>query len=121
SKRLLAVSTLRASRCALVSTCSRKWSNPLVGFKSLPREVWRFCLALDWRTGWVELKWRRGRDSNPRYRVRVYSLSRGAPSATRPPLRCAEDSLCGNLYFYFSYFYFFLAPLAWASSREGAG
>ncbi len=31
-------------------------------------------------------KWRRGRDSNPRYRIRVYSLSRGAPSATRPPL-----------------------------------
>src|SRR5690625_1105327 len=30
---------------------------------------------------------RRGRDSNPRYGVTVYSLSRGAPSATRPPLR----------------------------------
>lgn len=30
--------------------------------------------------------WRRGWDSNPRYAVNVYSLSRGAPSATRPPL-----------------------------------
>lgn len=35
----------------------------------------------------IVTNWRRGRDSNPRYRVRVYSLSRGAPSATRPPLR----------------------------------
>ena len=33
------------------------------------------------------LKWRRGRDSNPRYAFDVYSLSRGAPSTTRPPLR----------------------------------
>ena len=31
-------------------------------------------------------KWRRGRDSNPRY-VAVYTLSRRAPSTTRPPLR----------------------------------
>ena len=31
--------------------------------------------------------WRRGRDSNPRYAYHVYSLSRGAPSTTRPPLR----------------------------------
>ena len=30
--------------------------------------------------------WRRGRDSNPRY-VAVYTLSRRAPSTTRPPLR----------------------------------
>ncbi len=31
--------------------------------------------------------WRRGRDSNPRWRFRPpYSLSRGAPSAARPPL-----------------------------------
>ena len=32
-------------------------------------------------------KWRRGRDSNPRWAFNPYSLSRGAPSATRPPLR----------------------------------
>ena len=31
-------------------------------------------------------QWRRGWDSNPRYGVAVYSLSRGAPSAARPPL-----------------------------------
>ena len=30
--------------------------------------------------------WRRERDSNPRY-VSVYTLSRRAPSATRPPLQ----------------------------------
>ena len=31
--------------------------------------------------------WRRGRDSNPRWAFNPYSLSRGAPSAARPPLR----------------------------------
>src|SRR5687767_3172054 len=31
--------------------------------------------------------WRSGRDSNPRYAFGVYSLSRRAPSTTRPPLR----------------------------------
>ena len=34
--------------------------------------------------------WRRGRDSNPRYPFGVYSLSRGAPSTTRPPLRATH-------------------------------
>ena len=34
------------------------------------------------------VEWRRGWDSNPRYAFDVYSLSRGAPSTTRPPLRC---------------------------------
>ena len=33
------------------------------------------------------LRWRSGRDSNPRYGFAVYSLSRRAPSTTRPPLR----------------------------------
>ena len=32
-------------------------------------------------------KWRTGWDSNPRYPFEVYSLSRGAPSAARPPVR----------------------------------
>ena len=31
--------------------------------------------------------WRRGWDSNPRDGITAYSLSRGAPSATRPPLQ----------------------------------
>ena len=31
--------------------------------------------------------WRRERDSNPRYAINVYSLSRGAPSAARPSLQ----------------------------------
>ena len=31
--------------------------------------------------------WRRGRDSNPRWNFVPYSLSRGAPSTTRPPLQ----------------------------------
>lgn len=37
------------------------------------------------------LKWRSGRDSNPRYAFDVYSLSRRAPSTTRPPLRIALE------------------------------
>ena len=36
--------------------------------------------------------WRSGRDSNPRYAFDVYSLSRRAPSTTRPPLRTLPDS-----------------------------
>ncbi len=43
------------------------------------RLVARFCL-------WQNDMWRRGRDSNPRWAFNPYSLSRGAPSATRPPL-----------------------------------
>src|SRR3546814_11310171 len=35
------------------------------------------------------LKWRSGRDSNPRYGFAVYSLSKRAPSTTRQPLRLA--------------------------------
>jgi hypothetical protein len=31
--------------------------------------------------------WRRERDSNPRYAINVYTLSRRAPSTARPPLR----------------------------------
>ena len=37
----------------------------------------------------IETGWRSGRDSNPRYAFDVYSLSRRAPSTTRPPLRIA--------------------------------
>lgn len=36
--------------------------------------------------------WRSGRDSNPRYAFGVYSLSRRAPSTTRPPLRIALEA-----------------------------
>ena len=32
--------------------------------------------------------WRRERDSNPRWAFDPYTLSRGAPSTTRPSLRC---------------------------------
>ena len=35
----------------------------------------------------LRTSWRSGRDSNPRYAFGVYSLSRRAPSTTRPPLR----------------------------------
>ena len=38
------------------------------------------------------LKWRSGRDSNPRYGFAVYSLSRRAPSTTRPPLRIPGEA-----------------------------
>ncbi len=45
--------------------------------------------ALVWRTR--EERWRRGWDSNPREAFDLYSLSRGAPSTTRPPLRWLPD------------------------------
>ena len=35
--------------------------------------------------------WRRERDSNPRRAFDPYTLSRGAPSTTRPSLRYAES------------------------------
>ena len=34
--------------------------------------------------------WRTEGDSNPRYALNVYTLSRRAPSTTRPPVRCAS-------------------------------
>ena len=40
-------------------------------------------------------KWRSGWDSNPRYAFDVYSLSRRAPSTTRPPLRMHPVVSCG--------------------------
>ena len=43
-------------------------------------------------TGAFSFVWRRERDSNPRYAINVYTLSRRAPSATRTPLRI---SACG--------------------------
>ena len=38
-------------------------------------------------------EWRSGRDSNPRYGFAVYSLSRRAPSTTRPPLPPHPDGV----------------------------
>ena len=38
-------------------------------------------------------KWRRRRDSNPRWAYDPYSLSRGAPSTTRPRLRAGQCSI----------------------------
>ena len=40
-----------------------------------------------------KLFWRRERDSNPRYAINVYSLSRGALSTTQPSLRILFSSL----------------------------
>ena len=37
-------------------------------------------------------EWRSGRDSNPRWAFDPYSLSRRAPSTTRPPLRMHRDT-----------------------------
>ena len=57
-----------------------------------------FCISITYITtaytkkplqkqGFIDFIWRRKRDSNPRYAINVYTLSRGAPSATRPLLR----------------------------------
>ena len=53
------------------------------------------------------LIWRRKRDSNPRYAINVYTLSRRAPSTTQPPLRMRERinqlrSSCNAKQAYFS-------------------
>ena len=40
----------------------------------------------------ADKKWRRGRDSNPRYPFEVHTLSKRARSATPPPLRNRPNS-----------------------------
>ena len=80
-----AVLDLRASplmRLGAKYSLSRTWSN--LRFSSL------FVSAPIKNASTREallIRWRRRRDSNPRYAINVYSLSRGAPSATRPLLR----------------------------------
>src|SRR5690348_4931906 len=59
----------------------------LIGVKSLKTHV--FCGLI--RTA-ADGYWRSGRDSNPRYGFAVYSLSRRAPSTTRPPLRVSWEA-----------------------------
>ena len=55
---------------------TRNWLKPL-----------DFCVFWVWMGCLETGRWRSGRDSNPRYAFGVYSLSRRAPSTTRPPLR----------------------------------
>ena len=55
--------------------CARR-----LGESGWGRRIWR--KAVGGKSGW-----RRERDSNPRWDFVPYSLSRGAPSAARPPLR----------------------------------
>ena len=55
-----------------------------LGFKSLPTPTKQ--RAVPFLTPPCSI-WRRGRDSNPRYGITVYTLSRRAPSATRTPLQ----------------------------------
>jgi hypothetical protein len=84
---LRAVLTLRASpvtRLGAKCSLSRIWSNlrfSTIFFNVLIKNASTREALL--------IKWRRRRDSNPRYAINVYSLSRGAPSATRPLLRGA--------------------------------
>ena len=55
--------------------------------KKQPAEIWPIYLYQS--TGYIFV-WRRERDSNPRYAINVYTLSRRAPSATRTPLQESE-------------------------------
>ena len=57
----------------------------------------RFELPTPWfvarysiQLSYGRIAWRRERDSNPRWDFVPYSLSRGAPSTTRPSLRSVE-------------------------------
>ena len=49
-------------------------------------ETYNFLIILDFLELFKMGNWRRGRDSNPRY-VAIYTLSKRAPSAARPPVR----------------------------------
>jgi hypothetical protein len=45
----------------------------------------------------LDINWRRERDSNPRRAFDPYTLSRGAPSTTRPSLRFSRKPSCFQL------------------------
>ena len=49
-----------------------------------PARIWTFPRAL--RSPWYE-EWRMGGDSNPRYRIRVHTLSRRAQSTALSPIQ----------------------------------
>ena len=73
----------------LRAICSEKWF--AVPFLA---ELWAFKRnekekSLDNQGIFLLKNWRRGRDSNPRYAINVYTLSRRATSTTHPPLRMA--------------------------------
>ncbi len=51
-----------------------------------PPTLW-FVARYSIQLSYGRVDWRRGRDSNPRWTFDPYSLSRGAPSTTRPPLQ----------------------------------
>ena len=53
--------------------------------------VARHSIQLSYGRVFSEIHWRRERDSNPRRAFDPYTLSRGAPSTTRPSLRHAES------------------------------
>ena len=75
----------------LWAICSEKWF--AVPFLA---ELWAFKRnekekSLDNQGIFLFKNWRRGRDSNPRYAINVYTLSRRATSTTHPPLREVEQ------------------------------
>src|SRR5699024_7599648 len=59
--------TWRAATIELTGNKNRKYKSP-------------------WKQGLFEY-WRTERDTNPRYAMNVYTLSRRAPSTTRPPVQ----------------------------------
>ena len=83
--RLVIASKLKlANKCCappLASKTRSRFVEPVrvLGRLSTPKKIPRIYDAGD-------CFWRRRRDSNPRYAINVYTLSRGAPSATRPLL-----------------------------------
>src|SRR5688572_26676384 len=69
------------------TAASSRASDGMVG-ASWP--VARLCAASLQQETSAGGRWRSGWDSNPRYAFGVYTLSRRAPSTTRPPLRMPE-------------------------------
>ena len=77
--------TWRVSRFSLQALTTHCFNNLEMSFNM------QYFAHLDsfvsWRPkSWRPKSWRRGRGSNPRYGFAVYTLSRRAPSTTRPPL-----------------------------------
>lgn len=83
SKRSCVLNPLGFAGKPLVSSCSVATCRTLYS-DSHPSYPSKYKKTAYWRFFCI---WRRERDSNPRYAINVYTLSRRAPSATQPSLQ----------------------------------
>jgi hypothetical protein len=87
--------TLDAS-CNAGFACGERWRPSRIPLQraSFRGAIMGMVLLTNKKIIFFNDKWRSGRDSNPRYAFGVYSLSRRAPSTTRPPLRISLIVSC---------------------------